>query len=63
MTDPEPLPAEDPLWDAPNLVITPHVAGNTTNYVARAMDLLMANLDRKMKGEKLVSVVDRESGY
>lgn len=36
VTDPEPLPPEDPLWDAPGLLLTPHVGGNTTGYLDRA---------------------------
>jgi phosphoglycerate dehydrogenase-like enzyme len=36
VTDPEPLPADHPLWSAPNLLLTPHVAGNTRGYQERA---------------------------
>ncbi|KAF2099459.1 hypothetical protein NA57DRAFT_55427 [Rhizodiscina lignyota] len=63
VTEPEPLPADDPLWDAPNLVVTPHVAGNSTNYIRRAFELFMAIVERKMKGERMYNVVDRKRGY
>jgi phosphoglycerate dehydrogenase-like enzyme len=36
VTDPEPLPADHPLWDAPGLLITPHVGGNTAGFAQRA---------------------------
>jgi phosphoglycerate dehydrogenase-like enzyme len=63
VTDPEPLPADDPLWKAPNVFITPHVSGNTKNYADRAFQLLEANLERKANGEKLINVIDRKRGY
>jgi phosphoglycerate dehydrogenase-like enzyme len=36
VTDPEPLPADHPLWAAPGVLITPHVGGNTSGYAGRA---------------------------
>ena len=63
VTDPEPLPKEDPLWDAPNCVITPHISGLGDAYVDRACQVLEVNLDRREKGEKLINVVDRKKGY
>jgi phosphoglycerate dehydrogenase-like enzyme len=36
VTDPEPLPADHPLWSAPNLLLTPHVGGSTHGYEQRA---------------------------
>lgn len=63
VTDPEPLPKDDPLWDAPNVIITPHVSGTGTAYVERAFQVLEVNLDRREKGEKMINVVDREKGY
>ena len=63
VTDPEPLPPTDPLWDAPNVTITPHISGAGASYADRAFDVLMHNLDRRAHGEKLINVVDRKRGY
>ncbi len=59
----EPLPAESPLWKAPNALITPHVSGITPQYNKRATDLFAENLRRFIVGERLMNVVDRERGY
>ncbi|KAF2468192.1 uncharacterized protein BDR25DRAFT_265886 [Lindgomyces ingoldianus] len=63
VTDPEPLPSDDPLWSAPNCLITPHVSGNTAVYAERAFQVLRENLRRRMDGKKLVNQVDRKRGY
>jgi phosphoglycerate dehydrogenase-like enzyme len=47
----EPLPADSPLWTAPNLLITPHTAGETRSYEDRMLDLLVENLARLRRGE------------
>jgi phosphoglycerate dehydrogenase-like enzyme len=58
VTDPEPLPPNEPLWDAPNLIITPHCAGASGAASGeRLTDLVCANLARFMRGEKLQHVV------
>jgi phosphoglycerate dehydrogenase-like enzyme len=58
VTDPEPLPPNDPLWDAPNLIVTPHCAGASGAASGeRLADLVCANLARFMRGEKLQHVV------
>jgi phosphoglycerate dehydrogenase-like enzyme len=58
VTDPEPLPANDALWDAPNLIITPHCAGASGAASGeRLTDLVCSNLARFMRGEKLQHVV------
>ena len=59
----EPLPNDSPLWDAPNLVITPHIAGNTERYDQMVLDLFLANLDRFMNGEPLYNPYIPERGY
>lgn len=61
--DPEPMPADDPLWDAPNLLITPHISG--FNDAGRDMFwvVLRENLRRYVAGDKMLSVVDIERGY
>ena len=63
VTDPEPLPEDDPLWDAPNCVITPHISGIGERYLERSMQVFEVNLDRQEKGESLINVVDRKRGY
>jgi len=58
VTDPEPLPPNDPLWDAPNLIITPHCAGGSGAASGeRLADLVSGNLARFMRGEPLQHVV------
>jgi phosphoglycerate dehydrogenase-like enzyme len=58
VTDPEPLPPNDPLWDAPNLIITPHCAGASGAASGeRLTDLVCANLARFMRREPLQHVV------
>ena len=47
----EPLAAESPLWDLPNLLITPHTAGDTQLYEDNVVDILIENLDRLWRGE------------
>jgi phosphoglycerate dehydrogenase-like enzyme len=63
VADPEPLPSDDPLWEAPNCLITPHVSGSTETYGERALQVLRENLRRIRDGNKLVNEVDREKGY
>jgi phosphoglycerate dehydrogenase-like enzyme len=61
VTDPEPLPADHPLWDAPNLLLTPHVGGGTRNWEQRAYRLVREQLLRFARGEDLANRVD--AGY
>jgi phosphoglycerate dehydrogenase-like enzyme len=63
VTDPEPLPEDSPLWDAPNTIITGHTSGNSPLFMDRAVALLQENLRRWQDGDDLVSVVDLEYGY
>ncbi len=53
VTDPEPLPADHPLWDAPNLLLTPHVGGGTAGWDRRAYRLVAAQVRRLVAGEPL----------
>jgi phosphoglycerate dehydrogenase-like enzyme len=62
VTDPEPLPAGHPLWSAPGLLLTPHVAGNSGRPVTRALALARAQLQRYAAGEPLHDLVG-EDGY
>lgn len=62
---PEPLPADDPLWDCPNTIITPHVSGNMSLGLTCDIDVDMfcADLARYAAGEPLANLVDRTRGY
>ena len=55
VTEPEPLPADSPLWDIPNLVITPHVAGGMRLEITRkaCVNMALDNLRRYVSGEEL----------
>jgi phosphoglycerate dehydrogenase-like enzyme len=55
--EPEPLPADHPLWKAPNLIITPHAAGSVSQSGPRAFALVNAQVRRYVAGEDLVNVV------
>ena len=60
----EPLPADSPLWSAPNFVITPHVsADDGDNYVPITLNLFFDNMSRYLAGEPLRNVVQPELGY
>jgi phosphoglycerate dehydrogenase-like enzyme len=63
VVDPEPLPRESPLWEAPNLIITPHVADRSPRRMERFWAVMRENLRRYVHGEKLLSVVDPQRGY
>lgn len=59
----EPLPADSPLWDLDNLIITPHYAGGTPYYDERALAIFLDNLQRYQAGKPLRNVVDKKLGY
>jgi phosphoglycerate dehydrogenase-like enzyme len=59
----EPLGTESPLWGAPNLVITPHIAGDTRQYTNMVASLFKANLRRYIDEHELLNVFDIEKGY
>jgi phosphoglycerate dehydrogenase-like enzyme len=62
VVEPEPLPDEHPLWTAPNVLITPHVAGSTPELMARGFKLVGEQLRRYLEGAPLENVVGEE-GY
>lgn len=62
VTDPEPLPADHPLWQMENVVITPHVSSRGGNRI-RHIALAKENLRRFIAGDALLNVVDPELGY
>ncbi|MFZ1104638.1 MAG: NAD(P)-dependent oxidoreductase, partial [Hyphomicrobiaceae bacterium] len=55
VTAEEPLPAASPLWSLPNVLLTPHTAGETRAYEDGVIDLLLANLERLRSGASLVN--------
>ena len=57
VTEPEPLPEGHPLWNCPNLLITPHVAGSTPQFAPRSLRTAADELRRYMNGEPLHNVV------
>jgi len=59
----EPLPSDSPLWDMPNVLITPHDAGSSPKSHDRLMALFCENLRRYLAGEELLNVVDKGQGY
>jgi phosphoglycerate dehydrogenase-like enzyme len=61
VTDPEPLPPGDPMWDAPGVLITPHLAGDTPAADRRAFRLVGEQVRRYLNGEPLANVV--KHGY
>ena len=63
VVDPEPLPADSPLWHLPSVIITPHVSANTTVSKEQRNLVLVENLRRYTAGEPMISVVDIERGY
>jgi phosphoglycerate dehydrogenase-like enzyme len=60
VTDPEPLPDGHPLWSAPNLLITPHIASSTPMFMVRAMQFAASQIARYLRGEPLENVVTGE---
>ncbi|MFD0261690.1 2-hydroxyacid dehydrogenase [Kitasatospora indigofera] len=57
VTDPEPLPAGHPLWHAPRTLISPHVGGNSSAFLPRALRLVRSQLERYRTGLPLENVV------
>jgi cyclase len=63
VTDPEPLPDEDTLWQLPNVVVSPHVGSQSPEAVERRWRLWRENVRRFVAGERLLCVVDKAKGY
>jgi D-2-hydroxyacid dehydrogenase (NADP+) len=59
----EPLPESSPLWDMDNVLITPHLGGDTDRYMERCTNLVCENLRRYAEGRPLLNVVDTRRGY
>ena len=63
VTDPEPLPADSPLWKMPNVIITPHVSAQSDVDDDARLAIVAENLRRYVAGERMLSVVDVAKGY
>jgi phosphoglycerate dehydrogenase-like enzyme len=63
VTATEPLPKDSPLWDAPNLLLTPHCSGRSAYTSATATAIFHENLRRYLAGEPLTNRVDLKLGY
>ncbi len=65
VADPEPLPADHPLWSAPHALITPHISGNTSLPLTCdiIVDIFLDNLTRYVAGKPLAHTVDIDRGY
>lgn len=63
VTDPEPLPADHPLWRQPNVVITSHIAGRSQFSWDRVQDVFTGNVARFVHRLPMVNVVDKRKGY
>jgi phosphoglycerate dehydrogenase-like enzyme len=59
VTDPEPLPPDHPLWELPNVLITPHMAGDSPGSTRRAFELAGDQIRRFAAGERLINEVAR----
>jgi D-3-phosphoglycerate dehydrogenase len=63
VTEKEPLPRDSPLWDMPNVIITPHVGGQSARRLDNGTDFFCENLRRYLAGEPLNNVVDKHLGF
>jgi len=63
VTEVEPLPHTSELWEMPNVVITPHVGGQSRLRIDQMTDFFCENLRRYLTGQPLVNLVDKELGF
>lgn len=64
VTDPEPLPSDHQLWHKPNVIITPHISSNSTEYNRRVLDIVELNLQKLSEGSTdFVNKVNKKQGY
>ena len=59
----EPLPETNPLWDMPNVIVSPHSASTVAAENGRIVDLFLDNLDRFLDGRPLKNLFDPARGY
>ena len=63
VTEKEPLAADSPLWDAPNLILTPHRAGASQHRPRKVFEFFLQNMQRYINGERPVNVIDKQRGF
>jgi phosphoglycerate dehydrogenase-like enzyme len=63
VTDPEPPAADDPIWQAPNIWVTPHISYSSPQTAERMVQIFLENLRRYARREPLLNVVDKAAGY
>jgi phosphoglycerate dehydrogenase-like enzyme len=59
----EPLPPDSRLWELPNVIFSPHIAGGMEDYNVRATELFCENLRRYLSGKNLLNVINKKTGY
>jgi D-2-hydroxyacid dehydrogenase (NADP+) len=59
----EPLPESSPLWDMQNVILSPHLAGSSSHYFTRAIDLFTLNLGQYLTDRPLLNRYDPKQGY
>jgi len=59
----EPLPADSPLWDMPNVLLSPHCTDNTPTWNEESMQFFIRNFEHFEKGEHIENIVDKHAGY
>lgn len=59
----EPLPVDSPLWDLPNVIVSPHMSADFAGFREALVELFVRNLQRYLTGRPLLNVVDKERGY
>jgi phosphoglycerate dehydrogenase-like enzyme len=59
----EPLPVESPLWDLPNVRITPHLTPRVPDRVGRSLDIIEENVKRYKNGESMINRITAEDLY
>ncbi len=59
----EPLPAASPLWDMPNVIVSPHIGGDEASTPLAFGEAFLANLERYLAGQPLANVVDKHLGF
>lgn len=63
MYEKEPLPADHALWDFPNVILTPHIAGSSPKIAGRHLEVVVENVRRFVAGEALMNVADKREWF
>lgn len=61
--DQEPLPADSPLWEMENVLITPHIAAKSPYYIDRSLKLFIENLNKFSNKSEMLNIIDKQKGY